>query len=94
MKSTLKRELKVRETVKRETIEVSSGLREDSGAAWGEGERKPPCSKERAVYACVARVSIGFWAAGEGWWEGSSACGVLQPVACAAPGTDSEPNLP
>ena len=33
MKSTLKRELKVRETVKRETIEVSSGLREDSGAA-------------------------------------------------------------
>ena len=33
MKSTLKRELKARETVKRETIEVSSGLREDSGAA-------------------------------------------------------------
>ena len=33
MKSTLKRELKVRETVKREAIEVSSGLREDSGAA-------------------------------------------------------------
>ena len=30
----------------------------------------------------------------EGWWEGSSACRVLQPVACAAPGTDSEPNLP
>ena len=33
MKSTLKRELKVRETVKRETIEVSSGACEDSGAA-------------------------------------------------------------
>ena len=33
MKSTLKRELKVRETVKRETIEVSSGSCEDSGAA-------------------------------------------------------------
>jgi hypothetical protein len=33
MKSTLKRELKVRETVKRETIEVSSGVCEDSGAA-------------------------------------------------------------
>ena len=33
MKSTLKRELKVRETVKRETIEVSSGGGEDSGAA-------------------------------------------------------------
>jgi len=33
MKSTLKRELKVRETVKREAIEVSSGWSEDSGAA-------------------------------------------------------------
>ena len=32
MKSTLKRELKVRETVKREAIEVSSGSREDSAA--------------------------------------------------------------
>ena len=33
MKSTLKRELKVRETVKREAIEVSSEVVEDSGAA-------------------------------------------------------------
>ena len=33
MKSTLKRELKVRETVKREAIEVSSDVVEDSGAA-------------------------------------------------------------
>jgi hypothetical protein len=34
MKSTLKRELKVRETVKREAIEVSSALRMNSGAAF------------------------------------------------------------
>ena len=34
MKSTLKRELKVRETVKREAIEVSSEPFEDSGAAF------------------------------------------------------------
>ena len=33
MKSTLKRELKVRETVKREAIEVSSVLRMISGVA-------------------------------------------------------------
>ena len=33
MKSTLKRELKVRETVKREAIEVSSGSRMNSGVA-------------------------------------------------------------
>ena len=33
MKSTLKRELKVRETVKRETIEVSSAWEMISGAA-------------------------------------------------------------
>jgi hypothetical protein len=55
MKSTLKRELKVRETVKREAIEVSSGFVEHSGAAFlcelVRSVSPMPTFEERSVYA-------------------------------------------
>ena len=55
MKSTLKRELKVRETVKREAIEVSSGFVENSGAAFFcelvRSVSPMPTFEERSVYA-------------------------------------------
>ncbi len=63
MKSTLKRELKVREIVMKEAIEVSSALLLISGVAWIAcfRERKPRgcVLKGGAVYAGAKRVSRG-----------------------------------
>lgn len=59
MKSTLKRELKACETVKKETIKVSSVRRAISRAASGLGSVSPVLGT-RPVYLCVVRVSIAF----------------------------------
>ena len=59
MKSTLKRELKACETVKKETIKVSSARRAISRAASGLGSASPVLGA-RPVYLCGVRVSIVF----------------------------------
>ena len=59
MKSTLKRELKACETVKKETIKVSSARRAISRTAGGLGSASPVLGA-RPVYLCAVRVSIAF----------------------------------
>ena len=71
MKSTLKRELKAREIVKREPIEGSSALgvisRGSGGPVFGDSASVPgPGPKVLAVHLCSGRVSISL----PGWRRG------------------------
>ncbi len=62
MKSTLKRELKACETVKKEAIKVSSAACAISLAAvWISGAFTSPVLGISHVYLCMMRVSIALW---------------------------------